>query len=406
MAADPAGLPQEGLALWLTEQKVHQHVSWLGRHLVASVGPSVAGQLDYLLHPDGQALKVSMLHVHPDFQRRGLAGVLMDALYAAHPTAWINHGWRTEDGSRWWNGYREPAPQRNVHNRPPVEWAAYFDAVEVASEKAQNAHQNKHYGLDGHRNAVHRYGERLETEAALHVGDFRPVGPVHVDPGAQPLHGAARLALPPAVHAYVHDRMQDPRARAEALLEHIGHGNLPRGVHWNTTRHAAFADAHHEDLFDRQPPEAPLTHVVFTLAPLHALAPSVVRALATSVMFALPGDLAVDVTAMAWRQAGRAQLTHETDVAPVAAAIAPVSAQQASAAYRARFDEEGFLRTVARGAAWPFAGRAAQIQALAERLMRSQAARVQQRGRPTSPRTDVPQPPAPGQRPPGLGYRA
>jgi hypothetical protein len=54
------------------------------------------------------------------------------------PTAWINHGWRTENGARWWNGYREPAPQ-----------ARYFDAVDIASDKTHNAHQNKHYGLDG-----------------------------------------------------------------------------------------------------------------------------------------------------------------------------------------------------------------------------------------------------------------
>lgn len=255
MAADAEGLPEEGLALWLTEWKVSTRIPWLGRHLVASVGSSVAGQLDFFLHPDGQAVKVAMLRVHPVFQRRGL-----DALYAAHPMAWINHGWRTENGARWWSGYRESAPQRNVHNRPPEEWASYFDAVEVALDKAHNAHQNKHYGLDGHRDAVYRYGERLETEAALHAAAYRPVTPVRVAPGAQPLHGAARLVLPPAVQEYVHDPTQDPRARAAALLEHVGHGNLPREAYWNTTRQAAFADAHHEDLFDRQPPGPPITH--------------------------------------------------------------------------------------------------------------------------------------------------
>jgi len=50
--------------------------------------------------------------------------------------------------------------------------------VDVASDKAHNAHRNKHYGLDGHRNAVYRYGERLETEAALHAASYRPVTPV------------------------------------------------------------------------------------------------------------------------------------------------------------------------------------------------------------------------------------
>ncbi|WP_440581075.1 GNAT family N-acetyltransferase [Streptomyces sp. PT19] len=407
MAASAERLPEEGLALWLTEWK-GTRFPWRGRHLVASVGSSVAGQLDFFLHPDGQAVKVVMLRVHPDFQRRGLASVLMDALYAAHPTAWINHGFRTPEGARWWNRYREPAPQRNVHNRPPVEWADYFDAVNVARDKAHNAHQNGHYGLDGNRDAVYRYGERLETEAALYSSAYRPVTPVRVDPASQPLHGALRVALPPAVHAYVHDRTQDSRARAAALLEHVGHGNLPREVYWNTTRQAAFEDAHHQDLFDRQPPGPPLTHVVFTLASLHASVLPAARALATSVSFEHSGDLAVDVTGLAWRQADRPYLTHQGDFAPaVAAAIAPRSVEHASAAYRARYDEEGFLRAAARDGARPFADRAAQIQAMAERLLRGQAARARTPRLPSAPSQAVVQhSPSPGQRPPGPGRRA
>ncbi|MFI9772748.1 GNAT family N-acetyltransferase [Streptomyces sp. NPDC052415] len=410
MAADAEAerLPEEGLALWLTDWKVSTSSRWRGRHLVASIGSSVAGQLDFFLHPDGQAVKVAMLRVHPDFQRRGLATVLMDALYAAHPTAWINHGFRTESGARWWNGYREPAPQRNVHNRPPAEWAAYFDAVDVALDKAHNAHQNRYYGLDGHREAVYRYGERLETEAALHAAAYRPVPLVRVDPGAQPLHGAARLVLPPEVHEYVHDRAQDPHARASALLEHLGHGNLPREAYWNTTRQAAFGDAHHEDLFDRQPPKGLLTHVVVTLAPLPAPALPAARLLATSVEFEHQGDLAVDVAGLAWRQADRPYLTHHVDFAPhVAAAIAPARAQQASAAYRARYDEAGFRRAAATGGGRPFADRAAQIQAMAERLLRGQAARAWTPRSSSAPaQTAVPQPPATGQGPQGPGRRA
>ncbi|MFD7552598.1 GNAT family N-acetyltransferase [Streptomyces sp. NPDC059816] len=409
MAADAESLPEEGLALWLTEQKVNPRmVPWLGRHLVASIGSSVAGQLDFFLHPDGQAVKVSMLRVHPDFQRRGLAGVLMDALYAAYSTAWINHGWRTKDGAQWWNGYREPTPHRNVHNRPPAEWASYFDAVNVASDMAHNAHQNNHYGLDGHRDAIYRYGERLEAEAALHAAAFRPVAPMHVDLGSQPLHGAARLALPPAVHEYVHDRTQDSRARATALLEHLGHGNLPREAYWNTTRQSAFADAHHIALYDSRPAGPPLTHVVFTLAPLQALLPSTAHALATSVKFTHPGDMAVDITELAWRQADRQHLTHQAGFAPaVAAAIAPVSARHASASYQARYDEGGFLRAAARSGALPFADRAAQIQAMAERLLLGRTARARTtRPPPAPPQTAVPHPPAPGQTPPRPGRRA
>lgn len=231
---------------------------------------------------------------------------------------------------------------------------------------------------------------------------------MRVDPGAQPLHGAARLVLPSAVHAYVHDRTQDSRARAAALLEHLGHGNLPREAYWNTTRQAAFADAHHEDLFDRQPPGAPVTHVVFALAPVQASLLPAARALATSVKFEHPGDLAVDVTELAWRQADRPHLTHRAGFTPaVAAAVAPLSAQQASAAYRARYDENGFLHAAARDGVRPFADRAAQIQAMAERLLRGQPARARTPRPPTAPpRTAVPQPPAPGQRPPTPGRRA
>ncbi|MFC9285176.1 DUF4158 domain-containing protein [Streptomyces sp. NPDC057052] len=57
---------------------------------MASVDQKAAGQLDSFLHPGEQAVKVLMPQVRPVFQRRGLTGVLMDALYAAHPTAWIN----------------------------------------------------------------------------------------------------------------------------------------------------------------------------------------------------------------------------------------------------------------------------------------------------------------------------
>ncbi|WP_107462819.1 GNAT family N-acetyltransferase [Streptomyces sp. 2231.1] len=63
--------------------------------MVALVGRRAAGSLDFHVRPDGQVLWVWMLEVYPGFQQRGLASVLMDALYAAYPTAWINHGTRT-----------------------------------------------------------------------------------------------------------------------------------------------------------------------------------------------------------------------------------------------------------------------------------------------------------------------
>ncbi|WP_031087945.1 MULTISPECIES: GNAT family N-acetyltransferase [Streptomyces] len=409
MATERDGLPEEGLALWLTEWKHESGFPWPGRHLVVSVGGVAAGQLDFFLHPDRQAVKVTMLRVHPDFQRRGLAGVMMDALYAAYPTAWINHGWRTKEGALWWDGYRDPAPHRNVHNRPPAEWAAYFDAVEVAGEMAQNAHQHSFYGLHGHRDAVYRYGERLETEAALHAGALRPVVPVRVDPAMQPLHGVLRLVLPPAVHGYVHDPAQDPAVRAAALLEHIGHGNLPREAYWNSTRHAAFAEAHHEELFVRVPPERPATHVVFTLAPSDIAARPGVRALETSVDVRRHfGDIAVEVAALSWRRADRPHMTHSAEFEPaVQAAVAPWSPQEAGEGYRGRYDEEGFLRAAVRGNTRPFADRAAQIQAMAERLLRHRPAPPTPPAQAAPRRPDVqqPQPPQPQQHRQGPGRR-
>ncbi|MFD9753349.1 hypothetical protein ACFWZK_20245 [[Kitasatospora] papulosa] len=91
--------------------------------------------------------------------------------------------------------------------------------------------------------------------------------------------------------------------------------------------------------------------------------------------FEHPGNLAVDVTELSWRKADRPHLTHRADFTPaVAAAIGPVSAQQASAAYRARYDEDGFLHAAARDGVRPFADRAAQIHTMAERLLRDQTA--------------------------------
>jgi hypothetical protein len=86
-----------------------------------------------------------------------LAYLLMDRLYEAHPDAWINHGLRTDEGGRWWHRYRDPAPERNVHNRPPAEWAAYFLAPGVDRGRAANRVWNQLFALDGHQGAEHRY---------------------------------------------------------------------------------------------------------------------------------------------------------------------------------------------------------------------------------------------------------
>ena len=350
MPAGESGLPDEGLSLWLRDWKAPvAGMPWAGRRLIACVDRSVAGHLDFHIHPDGQAVKVWMLRVSPAFKRRGMASLLMDALYAAHPTAWINHGVRTPDGTLWWNGYREPAPRRNVHNRPPGEWASYFDAVEVASEKAEIVDLNDHLGLDGHQDAAYRYGERLEEEADRYLPAYRPSEAACLDPSAQPLHGATRLFLPPDLHAYVHDGHQDAAGRAAALLDHLGPGRLPRDTHWNTTRQAAFEDAHHEELFQDAVPERPATHLVLTLRPPERAALPAWSALPSSVTFTGEADLSVEVTGLSWRPAHHPHHTHTAAFTPpVQAAFAPL----------------------------PYTDRADEIRAAVDRFLREQASRA------------------------------
>lgn len=134
MAGAEARLDEAGVSLWLTDWKTDGREAWSGRRIMAQVGGAYAGHLDVYVHPDGQAVEVAELEVSPDHQLRNLASVMMDALYAAYPTAWINHGRRDPEGTRWWDRYSEPAPERNVHNRPPAEWAYYFEPVVVTAQ--------------------------------------------------------------------------------------------------------------------------------------------------------------------------------------------------------------------------------------------------------------------------------
>ncbi|MGW6202070.1 hypothetical protein ACWF9B_00215 [Streptomyces sp. NPDC055089] len=407
MSGGERDLPEEGLSLWLTDWKLPTGIPWEGRRLVAMVGQRLGGNLDVHVHPDRQAVKVWMLDVQPGFQRRGLGSLLMDTLYAAYPTAWINHGARTREGTWWWNSYRDPDPQRNIHNRPPAEWAACFDAVEVASEKTQNAHQNDFYGLDGHRQDVYRYGERLEQEADDYTRFCLPAQAAQMDPAAQQLHGATPLFLPPGLHTYVHDHTQDATSRAAALLEHLGHGNLPRTC-WNSTRHAAFEDAYHEQLFQDAVPAQPATHLVFTLSPRAADNPlPAFNALSSSVDFLTGADISVEVASLAWRSDGQPAVTHTAAfTAPVTAAVAPSRPQHASAAYLNRYDEAGFLLDAPHPAAEPaYADRAEEIRAVAEQLLASQAKRARAVQPPTAPAPLQPPrlpPPTPGR---GQGLR-
>lgn len=375
MTGAEAQLDEAGVALWLTDWKVDVPGAWTPRRIMALVGGQLAGRLDFLVHPDGQAVSVWGLEVEPAFQRRHLASVMMDALYAAHPTAWIDHGGRGPDGVRWWDRYTDPAPERNIHNRPPAMWAQYFDALQVAAQRTKNAYQNQLFGLDGHQAAEYRYGERLEKEALEWAPAFREAAVHGPDPAVQELHGGLRAVLPPRLHRLVHDGRRDSGERAEMLLDHIGHGNLPYDAGWNTTRHAAFEDMTHEQVRDPRPVEQ-VTHLAFRVrlaagqaAPRHDLRTTWVKYIDS------PG-IEVELTGMSWRSPQKPWITHETGFAPpLDAAIAPARAYNASPVYAARYDTVGGLlpgqsprRNDARH---PYAGRAAEIAAVAARLQDS-----------------------------------
>ncbi|MFJ2825940.1 GNAT family N-acetyltransferase [Streptomyces toxytricini] len=226
---------------------------WPGRQAIAVVDGRQAGSVKFFAHPQGLAVEIDMLEVAEDFRGRGLASLLIDTVYEAYPNAWINHGLRTMDGAHWWDRYRDPAPGRNIHNRPPQEWASHFRASRVAADKAHNASWNTHFGLDGHQGTEYRYRERLELEFIGHDKSFvrRPDWPV-VDPTVQDLYAGHLVYLPAGLHRFLHDPDLPAAQRAHALLDHLRHGNLPRPDEhtgwWNTTAQAALEDALHREL--------------------------------------------------------------------------------------------------------------------------------------------------------------
>lgn len=117
--------------------------------------------------PDAQAVKVHMLHTSPSARGTGVASAMMDALYHHYPKAWINHGFRTNDGSRWWNRYNEPDPGRNVHNVAPDDhshgldshWTDHFDTHEVVDNMDSLAETNEE---EGHEGNAHRQWDQTQ----------------------------------------------------------------------------------------------------------------------------------------------------------------------------------------------------------------------------------------------------
>ncbi|MEU3640950.1 hypothetical protein AB0H23_32595 [Streptomyces albogriseolus] len=347
------------------------------------MGGAYAGHLDVYVHPDGQAIEVAELAVSPDHRLHHLESVMMDALYAAYPTAWVNHGGRGPDETLWWDSYSEPAPERNPHNRPPAEWAHYFDPIVVASQKARNAYRNRYQGVDGHRAAVYRYGEPMEAEARQHAHLFHEPEPQGPNPNIDDLYGGVRLFLPPRLHRIVHDSSRDATQRAELVLDHLGYGNLPHHSAWNITERGAFEDLVHEQIFDTESRQ-PVTHLIFRilLQPDGHVPPHDVKA--TWVRFIDSPGIEVGLAGMSWRSPQRPEITHTANFdPPFDAAIAPEHPADASFQYRARYSEFGDLlpgqMPRRAGSTAPYAGREAEIQAWADRLRQGTAQRANDR---------------------------
>lgn len=408
----------QGLSLHLADWKGNPLHRWPGRQVIAEVQGRAAGYVEYYLHPDGLAVEVVQLEVSPGFRSLGLAGLLMDRLHEVHPHAWVNHGHRSHAGAGWWDRYRDPAPERNIHNRPPAEWARYFHAPTVAANRVVNRARNKWLELDGHRAAEHRYGERLEEEYQQYALAFEPdTGAPRTDPSRQYLYAGQVVVLPPELHRYVHDLARPAAERAQALLEHIGHGNLPRSSDhtgfWNTTAQAALDDTWLAQLFQEVPFASPATHLVYQAQPIEGSLQSLPQHVGSFgwVDYTCPEDVSVNLAGLSWRSATDLTVVHH-DVfdSPVPAAIAPEDPQDASEQYRARYDELGMRYTPPSStASWPFEDQRDEIKARAEKLIRDSAERStpaapSRRAAPAAnqPRPLGPPPPAPrspGQRP-------
>ncbi|MFJ2627671.1 GNAT family N-acetyltransferase [Streptomyces sp. NPDC087532] len=375
---------------------------WPGRHVIAVRNGRAIGNIDFYAHPDALALEISLLFVYPEFQGRGVATMMMNAVYEAYPDAWINHGRRTPDGAHWWNRYREPAPGRNIHNRPPQEWAAFFAASRVGADRQRNADWNSEYGLLGNRKAEYRYGQRLEEEFQRYDSVYvsRPDIPA-LDPARQDLYAGQLVYLPPGLHQYVHRPDRPAADRAHALLSHIRHGNLPRNTDftgfWNTDPRTAFDDVIQQELFlDSSSPRS-ATHVIYQGLPHNSDEEPQYKSTAEYVEYTDPADIGINLTGMRWRSSTRQDMVHEALFdRPVAAAIAPEHPRAATARYRALYDETGELRTAGAVTTAAVETPAARIRALTQRLLEDSADRLRSIGEQQDVRPSPARPPKPG----------
>lgn len=179
---------------------------------------------------DQRAVHVTNLHTHAR-RGKGSASALMDDLYshAKQNGQWINHGGRTEAGLSWWNSYREPHPELNVHNVHPdtpmpashdhpggQPWSAYWSPHKVAEHMWANhlsdpegKHDGPHFAPQDHEDDPHH--ERWQQS-------HNPEGqePHEAELEGHWAGGIARLH--PDDHEIVHDPYVPPAHRARHLL--------------------------------------------------------------------------------------------------------------------------------------------------------------------------------------------
>jgi 2'-5' RNA ligase len=131
---------------------------------------------------------------------------MMDRLQDDYPDASIDHGWRTQQGEKWWKGYAGDK-QNSANGR-----TAKIDVVSFFRESAGPPE--------------HDWGHTLSKTKSIHRG--------------------MSIELPEDVHNIVHDSQQySHEKRAKALLDHIQQGESGGlGKHWSVDEKVASNFAH------------------------------------------------------------------------------------------------------------------------------------------------------------------
>mgnify|MGYP006344596123 FL=1 len=52
-------------------------------------------------------ISIEMMEVRPEFRRKGIASFIMDVIKEESPGIKIDHGYGSEDGSKWLKAYQE-----------------------------------------------------------------------------------------------------------------------------------------------------------------------------------------------------------------------------------------------------------------------------------------------------------